>query len=142
MITKMINDIKLYKCHIMEHNLRRKPKLPFAPLRSLFHQNPFDLHLKANLLLSVFSAFACMHNIYPMYRALKNTSVKRYSKVVHSSIAVSSLFYIAVALAGYITFTNMSQGILCDFLYSVVMFSVQNIKIHIYWTLDAQLVGD
>ena len=51
-----------------------------------------------------------MHNIYPMFRALRNTSVKRYSKVVHSSITLSSLFYVSVALAGYITFTNMSQG--------------------------------
>jgi len=55
-------------------------------------------------------AFACMHNMFPMYRALHNTSVKRYSKVVHSSVTFSSIFYIAVALAGYITFTDMSQG--------------------------------
>ena len=57
-----------------------------------------------------FSAFACMHNVFPMYRALENTSIKRYSKVVHSSVALSSIFYVSVALAGYITFTDMSQG--------------------------------
>ena len=51
-----------------------------------------------------------MHNMFPMYRALKDTSVKRYSKVVHTSVTFSSIFYIAVALAGYITFTDMSQG--------------------------------
>jgi len=55
-------------------------------------------------------AFACLHNVFPLYRALENTSVKRYSKVVHSSVIFSSIFYIAVALAGYITFTDMSQG--------------------------------
>jgi len=55
-------------------------------------------------------AFACMHNVFPMYRALENTSIKRYSKVVHSSVALSSIFYVSVALAGYITFTDMSQG--------------------------------
>lgn len=55
-------------------------------------------------------AYACMHNVFPMYRALKNTSIKRYSKVIHSSVVITSLFYVSVALAGYITFTNMSQG--------------------------------
>ena len=54
-----------------------------------------------------------------MYRAQENTSIKKYSKVVHSSVGLSSLFYIAVALAGYITFTDMSQGMLGRQLFSV-----------------------
>eukprot|EP00794_Sanderia_malayensis_P010971 gene10971-12133_t len=55
-------------------------------------------------------SYACLHSVFPMYRALENTSVARYSKVVHSSVVLTSLFYISVAVAGYVTFTNMSQG--------------------------------
>ncbi|KAK4102657.1 acid protease [Parathielavia hyrcaniae] len=55
-------------------------------------------------------AFVCHHNSLLIYGSLEKPTIDRFSKVTHVSTAVSMLACLLMALAGFLTFGDKTQG--------------------------------
>ncbi|KAB2570037.1 Vacuolar amino acid transporter 2 [Lasiodiplodia theobromae] len=55
-------------------------------------------------------AFVCHHNSLLIYGSLKKPTLDRFSKVTHFSTTVSMIACLLMALAGYLTFGDKTQG--------------------------------
>ncbi|KAK9461823.1 transmembrane amino acid transporter protein-domain-containing protein [Lipomyces oligophaga] len=55
-------------------------------------------------------AFVCHHNSLLIYGALRKPTLDRFAKVTHWSTGVSCLACLTLALAGFITFRDKTQG--------------------------------
>lgn len=82
---------------------------------------PSDMRgpLKGSLLISpgVFQAigvisfaFVCHHNSLLIYGSLEKPTMDRFAKVTHLSTSVSMVACLAMALAGYLNFGNLTKG--------------------------------
>lgn len=87
-------------------------------------QGPLQSHelrgqLKGSLLINdgVFQAigvisfaFVCHHNSLLIYGSLKTPTMDRFARVTHFSTGVSMLACLIMALAGYLSFGDLTQG--------------------------------
>ncbi|KAK5003931.1 hypothetical protein LTR28_009571, partial [Elasticomyces elasticus] len=55
-------------------------------------------------------AFVCHHNSLLIYGSLKKPTMDRFAKVTHYSTAISMIACLTMALAGYLTFGDRTQG--------------------------------
>ena len=55
-------------------------------------------------------AFVCHHNSLLIYGSLKTPTMDRFAKVTHYSTGISMVACLAMALGGYLSFGNMTQG--------------------------------
>lgn len=55
-------------------------------------------------------AFMCHHNTFLIYGSLSNPTEDRWNKVTHISIFTALITSIVFGVAGYVTFTGLSQG--------------------------------
>ena len=55
-------------------------------------------------------AFVCHHNSLLIYGSLKTPTMDRFARVTHYSTAISMVACMAMALAGYLSFGNKTQG--------------------------------
>ncbi|EKG10829.1 Amino acid transporter transmembrane [Macrophomina phaseolina MS6] len=55
-------------------------------------------------------AFVCHHNSLLIYGSLKTPTLDRFAKVTHFSTTISMVACMLMALAGYLTFGDMTQG--------------------------------
>src|ERR1700755_3478797 len=55
-------------------------------------------------------AFVCHHNSLLIYGSLKKPTLDRFAKVTHYSTAISMVACLIMALAGYLTFGDKTQG--------------------------------
>ncbi|RKP10321.1 AAAP amino acid permease, partial [Thamnocephalis sphaerospora] len=55
-------------------------------------------------------AFVCHHNTFVILKALKSPSLNRFGVVTHSSMVVSLISCLAMAISGYIVFTDKTDG--------------------------------
>ncbi len=87
-------------------------------------QGPMQSHdirgqLKGSLLINneVFQAigvisfaFVCHHNSLLIYGSLKTPTMDRFARVTHYSTSISMVACLAMALAGYLSFGDLTQG--------------------------------
>ena len=87
-------------------------------------QGPLQSHsirgkLKGSLLINdgVFQAigvisfaFVCHHNSLLIYGSLKTPTMDRFARVTHYSTGISMLACLAMALGGYLSFGDLTQG--------------------------------
>jgi sodium-coupled neutral amino acid transporter 11 len=55
-------------------------------------------------------AFVCHHNSLLIYGSLKTPTMDRFAKVTHWSTSISMVACLAMALAGYLSFGDKTQG--------------------------------
>jgi sodium-coupled neutral amino acid transporter 11 len=55
-------------------------------------------------------AFVCHHNSLLIYGSLKTPTMDRFAKVTHWSTAISMVACLGMALAGYLSFGDKTQG--------------------------------
>ncbi|RDW91527.1 transmembrane amino acid transporter-1 [Coleophoma crateriformis] len=55
-------------------------------------------------------AFVCHHNSLLIYGSLKTPTIDRFARVTHYSTGISMLACLLMALAGFLTFGNLTQG--------------------------------
>ncbi|KAF1991094.1 amino acid transporter [Aulographum hederae CBS 113979] len=55
-------------------------------------------------------AFVCHHNSLLIYGSLKTPTLDRFAKVTHYSTSISMVACLAMALSGYLTFGDKTQG--------------------------------
>ncbi|KAL3427677.1 transmembrane amino acid transporter [Phlyctema vagabunda] len=55
-------------------------------------------------------AFVCHHNSLLIYGSLKTPTIDRFARVTHFSTSISMLACLLMALAGFLTFGNLTQG--------------------------------
>lgn len=56
------------------------------------------------------TAFVCHHNSLLIYGSLEKPTIDRFAKVTHYSTAISMLACLLMALAGFLTFGDKTQG--------------------------------
>lgn len=56
----------------------------------------------------------CHHSSFLLYESLENPTQSRWDKVTHVSVGISSVIVVIFGVAGYVTFTNFSQGDLLE----------------------------
>lgn len=61
-------------------------------------------------MLTVRKAFVCHHNSLLIYGSLEKPTIDRFSKVTHYSTAISMFACLLMALAGFLTFGDKTQG--------------------------------
>lgn len=62
------------------------------------------------LILIVFTAFMCHHNVFLLYDSIENADKKKWDRVTLFSVTVSSMILCLFGIAGYVTFTGYTQG--------------------------------
>jgi sodium-coupled neutral amino acid transporter 11 len=55
-------------------------------------------------------AFVCHHNVFPIFKALKQPSESRFGMVTHFSMGISLIICLTMGIGGYIFFTDKTQG--------------------------------
>ncbi|KAH6688569.1 transmembrane amino acid transporter protein-domain-containing protein, partial [Plectosphaerella plurivora] len=55
-------------------------------------------------------AFVCHHNSLLIYGSLKTPTIDRFSRVTHYSTGISMVFCLLMALAGFLTFGDLTKG--------------------------------
>ena len=55
-------------------------------------------------------AFVCHHNSLLIYGSLKTPTMDRFARVTHYSTGISMLACMAMALGGYLSFGDLTQG--------------------------------
>jgi sodium-coupled neutral amino acid transporter 11 len=55
-------------------------------------------------------AFVCHHNSLLIYGSLKTPTMDRFARVTHWSTAISMVACLGMALAGYLSFGDKTQG--------------------------------
>jgi solute carrier family 38 (sodium-coupled neutral amino acid transporter), member 11 len=55
-------------------------------------------------------AFVCHHNSLLIYGSLKTPTMDRFARVTHYSTGISMLACMAMALGGYLSFGDQTQG--------------------------------
>jgi sodium-coupled neutral amino acid transporter 11 len=55
-------------------------------------------------------AFVCHHNSLLIYGSLKTPTMDRFARVTHYSTSISMLACLAMALGGYLSFGDLTQG--------------------------------
>jgi len=55
-------------------------------------------------------AFVCHHNSLLIYGSLKTPTMDRFARVTHYSTGISMVACMAMALGGYLTFGDQTQG--------------------------------
>ncbi|KAK3912909.1 ESF1-like protein [Frankliniella fusca] len=59
-------------------------------------------------------AFMCHHNTFLIYGSIENASQKKWDRVTHASLSASFVVSAMFGIAGYATFTGLSQGDLLE----------------------------
>ncbi|XP_023372123.1 putative sodium-coupled neutral amino acid transporter 11 isoform X3 [Otolemur garnettii] len=55
-------------------------------------------------------AFICHHNSFLVYSSLEEPTVAKWSRIIHTSMAISMFISVLFATCGYLTFTGFTQG--------------------------------
>uniref|UniRef100_A0A2K6FH43 Putative sodium-coupled neutral amino acid transporter 11 n=1 Tax=Propithecus coquereli TaxID=379532 RepID=A0A2K6FH43_PROCO len=55
-------------------------------------------------------AFICHHNSFLVYSSLEEPTVAKWSRIIHTSIMVSTFICMLFATCGYLSFTGFTQG--------------------------------
>ncbi|KAG8227749.1 hypothetical protein J437_LFUL007539 [Ladona fulva] len=59
-------------------------------------------------------AFMCHHNTFLLYESIEGADQRRWDKVTHASVSTAFVVSLAFGIAGYATFTKLSQGDLLE----------------------------
>jgi sodium-coupled neutral amino acid transporter 11 len=57
-----------------------------------------------------YSAFVCHHNSFLIFGSLKQPSLNRFAKVTHWSMGIAFCTCLALAVSGYVIFTDETVG--------------------------------
>ncbi|CRL06852.1 CLUMA_CG019497, isoform A [Clunio marinus] len=59
-------------------------------------------------------AFMCHHNTFLIYHSMKDSTLEKWEKVTHISVGFAWIVAVLFGIAGYATFTTLSQGDLLE----------------------------
>jgi len=76
-------------------------------------------------------AFVCHHNSLLIYGSLRKPTLDRFAKVTHWSTGISMIACLIMALSGYLTFGNKTQGnVLNNFPTDNIMVNIARLYVH------------
>jgi amino acid permease len=67
-------------------------------------------YVRPRLIAFLFLAFVCHHNSFLIFGSLKQPSLNRFAIVTHWSMAIAFFTCFALALSGYLVFTDKTVG--------------------------------